>query len=121
MPIHTSCSLAVIAVLQASDGIIVGVMPDEKCGLAIACRVVHIVVDNAVHGEATLQLHAHGRVNKLPGKEFSHIVFNGQDGFIGAKTLEEPAGHVPTQVETTNQMPAYLIQTSGQTVPAVGG
>ena len=52
-------------------------MPDEKRSLAIACRVVHIVVNNPVHGEATPQLHAHGRVNKLPGKDFSHIVFNG--------------------------------------------
>ena len=121
MPVHTSCSLVVIAVLQASGGIIVGVMPDEKHGLAVACRVMHIVVDNAVHGEAAPQLHAHGRVNELPSKDFSHILFNGHDGFISAKTLEEPAGHVPTQVETANQVPACLIQTSGQTAPAVGG
>jgi hypothetical protein len=39
--------------LQASGGIIVRVMPDEKHGLAVACRVVYIVMENAVHGEAT--------------------------------------------------------------------
>src|SRR2546427_4490619 len=121
MPLHTPCSLVLIFVLQASSEIIIGVMPDEKYGLAVACRVVHIVVYNAMHGEATPQLHAHGRVNKLPGKNFSHILFNGHDGFISAKTLEEPAGHMPTQVETANQAPARLVQTSGQTAPAVGG
>src|SRR5437588_11586942 len=111
MPIHTPCSLAVIAVLQASGGIIVRVMPDEKHGLSVACRVVYIIVDNAMHGKATPQMHAHGRVNQLPGENLSNVLFNGHDGFIRAKTLEEPAGHVPTQVETANQVPACLIQT----------
>jgi hypothetical protein len=108
-------------VLQAPDGIIVRVMPDEKHGLAVACRVVHVVVDNTVHGEATPQLHTHGRVHKLPGQDVSHILLSRHDGFIRAKTLEEPTGHVPTQVETANQVPPCLIQTSGQTAPAVGG
>src|SRR5262245_303981 len=121
MPVHTSCSLAVIAVLQASGRLIVGVMPDEKHGLTVACRVVHIVVDNTVHGEAAPQLYAHGRINDLPSKDFSHILFNAHGRFISAETLEEPAGYVPTQVETANQVPACLIQTSGQTAPAVGG
>src|SRR5215831_8420905 len=121
MPVHISCSLVVIAVLQASSRLIVGVMPDEKHGLAVACRVVYIVVDNTVHGEATPQLHAHGRINNVPGKDFSYILFNRHGRFISAKTCEEPAGHVPTQVETANQVPACLIQTSGQTAPAIGG
>jgi hypothetical protein len=95
-------------------------MPDEKHGLAVACRVVHIVVDNTVHGEATPQLHAHGRIHQLPGEDASDILVNGHHGSIRAKTPEEPAGHVPTQVEAANQVPARLIQTSGQTAPAVG-
>src|SRR2546427_6573969 len=121
MPLHTPCSLVLIVVLQASSGIVVRVMPDEKYGLAIACRVVHVVVHNAVHGEATPQLHAHSRINQIPGNDFSHILFNGHDGFISAKTPEKPTGHMPTQVETANQAPARLVQTSGQTAPAVGG
>jgi hypothetical protein len=107
--------------LQASGWVVVGVMPDEKGSLAVACRVVHVVVYNAVHGEATPQLHAHGWVNKLPIENFSDILFDGHDGFIGAKTFEESAGHVPTEVETADHVPARLIQTSGQTAPAVGG
>src|SRR4030095_11029630 len=121
MPVHTSCSLVVIPVLQASSGIIVGIIPDEKHGLAVACRVVHIVVNNAMHAETAPQLHAYGRVKELSAKDFSHILFNGHDGFISAKTRKEPAGHVPTQVETANQAPACLIQTSSPTAPAVRG
>src|SRR4030095_4645629 len=121
MPVHTSCSLVVIPVLQASSGIIVGIIPDEKHGLAVACRVVHIVVHNAVHADTAPQLHAYGWVKELSAKDFSHILFNGHDGFISAKTRKEPAGHMPTQVEAANQAPACLIQTSGQTAPAVGG
>src|SRR5262245_57220231 len=121
MPLHTPCSLAVIAVLQVSGGLIVGIMPDEKHGLAVACRVMHVIVDNAMHGKAAPQLYTHGRVKELADKDFSHILFNGHDGFIRAKPLEEPTGHMPTQVETANQVPARLVQTSGQTTPAVGG
>ncbi len=107
--------------LQAPGWVIVGVMPDEKRGLAVACRVMYVVVHNAVHREATPQLHTHGWVNQLPSEDFSDILFDGHDALIGAKTLEEPAGHVPTEVETADHAPARLIQTSGKTAPAVGG
>src|SRR5262249_45773668 len=51
-------SLRILALLRLPGGIIVGVMPDEKRCLAVACRVMHVVVNNAVHREATAQLHA---------------------------------------------------------------
>src|SRR3989442_12675446 len=47
MPLHTPCSLVLIFVLQASSEIVVGVMPDEKYGLAVACRGVDIDVYKA--------------------------------------------------------------------------
>src|SRR6266446_8977094 len=121
MPIHTPCSLEVIALLQASSRFIVFIVPYEKYSLAVACRVMHIVMDNAVHGETTPQLYAYGWVNKLTGEDFSDILFYGHHSFIDAKTLEESAGHVAAEVETADHVPARLIQPSGNTAPAVGG
>src|SRR5262245_37573009 len=51
--LNGAASLRLLMLLRLSGWVIVGVVPDEKRCLAVACRIMDVIVYNAVHGEAT--------------------------------------------------------------------